>query len=83
MITDGDLKKLTKVLATKEDINSAKDDVKSVKGDIKQIRGDLVKHDERTEKIIEMIQDLAQWKRVDEKVERIREFLRKQHKVEV
>ena len=49
----------------------------------KLVRDDLIKHDERTDKIIELIQDLGHWQRVDEKVERIREFLRKQHKVEV
>ena len=49
----------------------------------KLVRDDLITHDERTDTIIELIQDLGHWQRVDEKVERIREFLRKQHKVEV
>jgi predicted transcriptional regulator len=80
--------------ALRERYDEAHKDVRGLKFDIRDlrqemgagfeaIRSDLVKHDERAEKMMEMLQGLVDLRRLEDKVERIRQFIREQHHVEV
>ena len=51
--------------------------------DIRRINKDLIAHDTRTDKMIEMIQALQDQRILEQKVDRIRQFLREKHQIEI
>jgi hypothetical protein len=72
---------------TDKDVRGLKFDIRDLRKEMDAgfgaVRSDLVKHDERAEKMMEMLQGLVDLRRLEEKVERIRQFIRDEHHVEV
>lgn len=68
---------------TRKDIRGVKSDIRDLTEKIDSIHSDLIKHDERADKMTEMLQGLADVRRLEDRVEKIRQFIREQHHVEV
>ncbi len=68
---------------TRKDIRGVKFDIRDLHKDVKSIQTDLIEHDKRAEKVTEAIQGLYDLKDLQGRLQRIREFIREQHGIEV
>jgi hypothetical protein len=74
---------MTKEVSNSEFAEIIKEGFDRIGTDIHRINEDLIAHDTRTDKMIEMIQALQDQRILEQKVDRIRQFLREKHQVEI
>lgn len=67
----------------RKDVRGLKFDIRDLHKDVKSIQTDLIERDKRAEKVTETIQGLYDLKDLQGRLQRIREFIREQHGIEV